>query len=414
MSQLKIFSPNSLDIKGTIVLNGSKSICNRALIIRSLCEEDFEIKNLSNAVDTVSLDRLLKSNDNVLDAGAAGTTYRFLTAYLATQSDREVVLTGSQRMKERPIKILVEALRNLGADISYTENEGYPPLKIKGAKLLGGKLSIPANTSSQYISALLMVAPKLSNGLELHLKGEIVSRPYIQMTLDLMQYFGVENKWEGNIIKIHHQNYISKPFYAEADWSAASYYYSIAALSNSAEISLVGLQEMSLQGDAVVAQIFKQLGVYTTYFGESIVLKKEAGFVLPKTITYDFIECPDLAQTVVAVCGALGIDGLFSGLSTLKIKETDRIAALSIELAKLNISFKDLQEGEATLGGSVSNRKEVSIATYEDHRMAMAFAPLSILTKSMIIEEPEVVNKSYPKFWEDLKKLGFTVVMSNQ
>lgn len=409
MNQLKIFSPNSLDIKGTIVLNGSKSICNRALIIRSLCEEDFEIKNLSNAVDTVSLDRLLKSKENVLDAGAAGTTYRFLTAYLATQSDREVVLTGSQRMKERPIKILVEALQKLGANISYMENEGFPPLKIKGTELLGGKLSIPANTSSQYISALLMVAPRLTNGLKLHLEGEIVSRPYIQMTLDLMQYFGVENKWEGNVIKIKNQKYISKPFYAEADWSAASYYYSIAALSNSTEITLVGLQEKSLQGDAVVAKIFEQLGVFTTYIEESIVLKKEAGFVAPKTITYDFIECPDLAQTVVAVCGALGINGSFSGLSTLKIKETDRIAALSNELVKLNISFKDLQEGKAILGGTESNMKEVSISTYEDHRMAMALTPLSMLTKSMIIEEPEVVNKSYPKFWEDLKKLGFEI-----
>jgi 3-phosphoshikimate 1-carboxyvinyltransferase len=409
MNQLKIFSPNSLDIKDTIVLNGSKSICNRALIIRSLCEEDFEIKNLSNAVDTVSLDRLLKSEENVLDAGAAGTTYRFLTAYLATQSDREVVLTGSQRMKQRPIKILVEALQKLGADISYMENEGFPPLKIKGKELLGGKLSIPANTSSQYISALLMIAPKLSNGLELYLEGEIVSRPYIQMTLDLMQYFGIENKWEGNVIKIKNQNYTSKPFYAEADWSAASYYYSIAALSNSAEITLVGLQEMSLQGDAVVAQIFEQLGVFTTYFEESIVLKKEVGFIAPKTITYNFIECPDLAQTVVAVCGAMGVKGDFSGLSTLKIKETDRIAALSKELAKLNITFKDLQDGKASLGGTEAVMKEVSIETYEDHRMAMALAPLSMIAKSMIIEEPEVVNKSYPKFWDDLKKLGFGI-----
>ncbi len=413
MNQLKIFSPNSLDIKGTIVLNGSKSICNRALIIRALCEEDFEIKNLSNAVDTDSLNRLLKSDENVLDAGAAGTTYRFLTAYQATQSDREVVLTGSQRMKERPIKILVEALQKLGANISYMENEGFPPLKIKGAKLLGGKLAIPANTSSQYISALLMVAPKFTNGLKLHLEGEIVSRPYIQMTLDLMQYFGINYKWVENIIQIQNQKYTSKPFYAEADWSAASYYYSIAAMSHSAEIELVGLQKDSLQGDAVIAQIFERLGVFTTYKSESVVLRKEAGFTLPKLLAYNFIECPDLAQTVVAVCGALGINGKFSGLSTLKIKETDRIAALSKELAKLKISFKDLQDGKASLGGTKLNLREVSIKTYEDHRMAMALAPLSILTKSMIIEEPEVVNKSYPKFWEDLKKLGF-IVMSNQ
>lgn len=409
MNQLKIFSPNSLDIKGTIVLNGSKSICNRALIIRALCEEDFEIKNLSNAVDTVSLDRLLKSDENVLDAGAAGTTYRFLTAYQATQSDREVVLTGSQRMKERPIKILVEALQKLGAKISYMENEGFPPLKIKGTKLLGGKLSIPADTSSQYISALLMVAPKLHNGLELHLEGEIVSRPYIQMTLDLMNYFGIEHIWKGNVIQVHAQKYTSKPFYAEADWSAASYYYSVAALSNSAEITLVGLQEKSLQGDAVVAQIFEKLGVFTTYFEESILLKKKNGFIAPKIITYDFIECPDLAQTVVAVCGAMGVKGDFSGLSTLKIKETDRIAALSKELAKLNITFKDLLGGKASLGGTEAVMKEVSIETYEDHRMAMALAPLSVFAKSMIIEEPEVVNKSYPKFWEDLKKLGFVI-----
>lgn len=413
MSQLKVFSPESGHIEGTITLNGSKSICNRALIIRALCDEKFEIKNLSNAVDTVSLNHLLSSNEGVLDAGAAGTTYRFLTAYLATREGRDVVLTGSARMKERPIKILVDALRTLGASIEYEEKDGFPPLRIEGKKLKGGKLSIPANTSSQYISALLMIAPQLEEGLELELTGEIVSRPYIQMTLDLMKYFGASSKWIGNTISINNQPYLSRPFYAEADWSAASYYYSIAALSESAAITLYGLQKESLQGDSVTSEIFKNLGVESSFGEDYVHLKKASDFQVPREFNYDFLECPDLAQTVVSACGALKMKGIFRGLSTLKIKETDRIAALSAELGKLNIFFEDLNEGRARLDGTAMEIREIDVKTYEDHRMAMCMVPLTLKTNSMIIHEPEVVNKSYPLFWDDIKKLGFKVV-SNQ
>jgi 3-phosphoshikimate 1-carboxyvinyltransferase len=411
MKTYEITPPINGIVNGVITLNGSKSIANRALIIRALTKDGFDIRNLSNADDTLVLDNLLKSQAKVLDAGAGGTTFRFLTAYLATCEGREVVLTGSERMQERPIRLLVNALRTLGADIEYVKNEGFPPLKIKGKKLKGGKVTIPADTSSQYISALLMVAPTLEEGLVLELKGEIVSLPYILMTLNLMRYFGVESTLEGNIITVKSQTYQSKSFFVEADWSAASYYYSIAFLSNSAEITLNGLQKDSVQGDAVIADIFKDW-VETTFLESSIVLKKK-NLVLPKVFEFDFLECPDLAQTVLTALAAKNIDGTFQGLKTLLIKETDRVAALDTELSKYGAHLKGEVSENLWKLSSVNFNADLEviprIATYEDHRMAMSFAPLSLVTQKVEIEEPHVVTKSYPQFWEDLNSLGFSI-----
>lgn len=411
MKTYEITPPTNGIVNGVITLNGSKSIANRALIIRALTKDGFDIRNLSNADDTLVLDNLLKSQAKVLDAGAGGTTFRFLTAYLATCEGREVVLTGSERMQERPIRLLVNALRTLGADIEYVKNEGFPPLKIKGKKLKGGKVTIPADTSSQYISALLMVAPTLEEGLVLELKGEIVSLPYILMTLNLMRYFGVESTLEGNIITVKSQTYQSKSFFVEADWSAASYYYSIAFLSNSAEITLNGLQKDSVQGDAVIADIFKDW-VETTFLESSIVLKKK-NLVLPKVFEFDFLECPDLAQTVLTALAAKNINGTFQGLKTLLIKETDRVAALDNELSKYGAHLKGEVSKNSWKLASVNFNADLEviprIATYEDHRMAMSFAPLSLVTQKVEIEEPHVVTKSYPQFWEDLNSLGFSI-----
>ncbi|HUH75489.1 MAG TPA: hypothetical protein VLZ75_13925 [Chitinophagales bacterium] len=410
MNTYEVTPPIDGIVNGVITLNGSKSIANRALIIRAMTEGGFDIKNLSNADDTLVLDNLLKSQEAVLDAGAGGTTFRFLTAYLATCEGREVVLTGSQRMQERPIRLLVDALKTLGADIEYVNNEGFPPLKIKGKKLKGGKVSIPADTSSQYISALLMIAPTLEEGLVLELKGEIVSLPYILMTLNLMKYFGVNSSLDGNIITVKSQTYQTKSFFVEADWSAASYYYSIAFLANSAEITLNGLNQDSVQGDAVIADIFKDW-VETSFQENSIFLKKKTAD-LPQIFEFDFLECPDLAQTVLTALAAKNIDGTFQGLKTLLIKETDRVAALDNELSKYGAHLAgEVSENLWKLSSENFNHesKATPIATYEDHRMAMSFAPLSLITKKISIEEPHVVTKSYPQYWEDLKSLGFVI-----
>lgn len=411
MKKYIITPPQNKIIKGSITLNGSKSIANRALIIRALTEGGFTIENLSNADDTRVLDDLLKSDADLLDAGAGGTTYRFLTTYLSTCEGREVILTGSQRMQERPIRLLVDALKNLGADISYEKNEGFPPLRIKGKKLKGGKISIPANTSSQYISALLMIAPTLEEGLELELVGEIVSLPYILMTINLMKYFGAEAHLDGNFVKVAPKRYISRPFFVEADWSAASYYYAIAFLADQAEITLNGLSEESTQGDAVIAEIFKPW-VKTTYADNSIHLQKISSKKI-ENFEYDFLECPDLAQTVISALAAVSIDASMQGLKTLLIKETDRVAALDQELgkygAKLSGSVEENQWNLSSKTFDPATSPIPSIATYEDHRMAMSIAPLALVTNKICIEEPHVVTKSYPKYWNDLQSLGFKI-----
>lgn len=403
-----IYPPVDGIVKGEIVLNGSKSIANRALIIRALSGVDFEIENLSLADDTAVLDQLLKSDSDILNAGAGGTTFRFLTAYLATQEGREVVLTGSERMQQRPIRILVDALNALGADISYETNEGFPPLRIRGKKLKGGSIAIPADTSSQYISALLMIGPMLSGGLQLTLKGEVVSLPYIRMTLNLMQFFGATCKLDGNVISVEQGKYKPAPFFVEADWSAASYYYSIAAMAKEADITLHGLSKESVQGDAVIAEIMANFGVQSTFSERYVRLVKNIDIELPKVFKYDFLECPDLAQTVVAFCGTTKIPMVCNGLKTLRIKETDRIAALDNELSPLGVSFVETDKDEWKLNVDEKHVSDLlTVKTYEDHRMAMAFAPLSLVLGKIVIEEPHVVTKSYPAFWDDIAHLGF-------
>lgn len=403
-------------IAGELTLAGSKSISNRALIIRALCRESFPIHQLANAKDTQLLLALLEQDADVYDAGPAGTTFRFLTAYLALQ-DGEQILTGSQRMKERPVGVLVDALRTLGAHIEYLEKEGYPPLRI--GKLqpekASAQLSVSAGTSSQYISALLMIAPTLPKGLQLTLEGKIVSRTYIEMTLNLMQYFGIDYRWEDNVISVPPQHYQAREFVVEADWSAASYYYAMAALAGDLDLQLNGLFEKSVQGDAILSQMMETLGVRTSFNKQGIRLQKN-NRERPAQFTWDFILCPDLAQTLSVVCAGLGIDGIFSGLETLRIKETDRIAALQNELAKVGAQLLPVAPGKTPapaqeyfrLSGQADWSTPPVFATYEDHRMAMAFAPLAMLGPIQI-EDPAVVNKSYPDFWKDLEAIGFAV-----
>ena len=396
---------------GRIDLAGSKSISNRALIIQALTEGSFEIERLANANDTELLEHLLHSDEEIRDAGPAGTTFRFLTAYLSLQPGTQV-LTGSERMKLRPIGVLVDALRRLGANIQYLEKEGYPPLRIGEADSLNAAdhLSISAGTSSQYISALLMIAPVLPNGLNLELIGKIVSRPYIEMTLSLMAHFGVQHVWEGNTIRVAPQAYQARPFTVEADWSAASYYYSIAAIADQPDLHIDGLFAESVQGDSVLAEMMTHFGVKTAFTATGIRLTKDNQEPV-SDFSWDFIRCPDLAQTLAVCCGALGVNGYFSGLETLRIKETDRIAAIQTELAKVDVSIEvDPADQDAIRvqkkADLVNNHPR--FATYEDHRMAMAFAPLAMLGR-IEVEEPMVVIKSYPDFWKDLQSIGFSV-----
>jgi len=408
----KVSKPNR-SIKGSISLDGSKSISNRALIIQALCETPFEIDYLSTSKDTTTLQALLSSKEDVLDTGAAGTTFRFMTAYLALQKGTQV-LTGSERMKQRPIGVLVEALRKLGANIEYMENEGYPPLKINAPNISdNNRLSISANVSSQYISALLMIGPILPNGIEIELATNIVSRPYIEMTLNLMAYFGIEYTWEENLISVRPQKYQAKNYKVEADWSAASYYYAMAAFSNDLDLQLNGVWKNSVQGDSVLSKMMTEFGVESSY--------NETGVHLTKSQTpasdyfeWDFIRCPDIAQTIAVVCAGLGTLGSFTGLETLRIKETDRITALQNELAKVSASFTFQKYKSEKTGKEYFELSETAkvnapvFETYEDHRMAMAFAPLAMLGR-IEVEEPMVVVKSYPRYWEDLERLGFEV-----
>lgn len=409
-------SKTDRNIKGTLSLTGSKSISNRALLIQALCEEPFEIKRLAAANDTELMQALIQSKDEVRDAGPAGTTFRFLTAYLSLQGGTQI-LTGTERMKQRPIGVLVDALRSLGANIEYIENEGYPPLRIGEAADLGknNKLSISAGTSSQYISALLMIAPVLPNGLELTLEGNIVSRSYIEMTLGLMKHFGVTAEWEENTVKVPPQKYQAREFTVEADWSAASYHYALAAFADELDLQLDGLFAESTQGDAALVPIMEQFGIQST-FNETGVRLTKSGKTLPLMFEWDFILCPDIAQTMAVVCAGLGIQGLFSGLETLSIKETDRINALQVELGKVQSYFSKLplrfspgsQKQFYMVEGKADLTTLPTFDTYEDHRMAMAFAPFAMFG-TILINEPMVVEKSYPHFYEDLEFLGFTV-----
>lgn len=392
----------SIDIK----LTASKSEANRALIIRALAGAKHPINNLAKARDTETMLRLLSNESSpTWDVLDAGTTMRFLTAYAAVKG-LDKLMTGTARMQQRPIGILVDALIELGADISYVKNEGYPPHQIKTFQEKGvDHLKIRGDVSSQYISALLMVAPYLKNGLTLELTGKVGSKPYIQMTLNLMKEFGVVCNWNENIIEIPAGEYQSKEFTVEADWSAASYWYSIVALSEKdISVNLYGLKEKSNQGDSVLVQLMDQLGVKSTFFNGGVTLSKKQ---VQSTLEWDFTHCPDIAQTISVVCAVKGVKAKLTGLESLRIKETDRIDAIKKELSKFGVDVD--VEGDEAIYIDKQNfvlNKSVSIHTYEDHRMAMAFAPIACVT-GIEIEEPDVVNKSYPDYWKDLSAIGF-------
>ncbi len=404
--------PKSKNLQADIQITGSKSETNRLLLLQALFDK-ISISNTSNSDDAVAMAAGLKINQGEVDIHHAGTAMRFLTSYFASSEGKEVILTGSKRMQERPIKILVDALRSLGASIEYTKNEGYPPLKITGKKLEQNKVVMAANVSSQYISSLLLIAPSLPNGLELHLEGKITSVPYIKMTLALLDSIGVSTSFEGQIIKVAHKSSVSaQELVVESDWSSASYFYSLCALADiGSQIKLSSYKKDSLQGDSVLAQIYTELGVETTYEGHSIVLKKiseVSSKVKNSGLVWDLANAPDIAQTIAVTCFGLGVSCSLTGLHTLKIKETDRLVALYNELskfgAKVTIDDKSLQlepfEGDYNLG--------VSVATYNDHRMAMAFAPLALLVPFKV-EDAMVVTKSFPDFWEDMQTIGIGV-----
>ncbi len=417
MTLLELYGPSAEQMRSwkvRVQLEGSKSISNRALIALALCPGEGIsnaaqlLDNLSPSEDTHTMLRLLQSDEDVLDAGAAGTTFRFLTAFMA-RSNRAVTLTGSARMLQRPIRILVEALQELGADIAYLGEAGYPPLRIQGRELAGGRIKIPADVSSQYISALLLIGPMLRDGLELELVGKIGSRPYITMTLRMMEQFGAKVRWEGMIVRVQPKPYRSVPFRVEGDWSAASYYYSMMALApEGAELAIDGLFADSYQGDAVLTRLYEPLGVRTQFTDRGVVLQRHKNRVT--SLPFDFSDCPDLAQTVVVTCAALGISGQFVGLESLRIKETDRTAALQTELAPFGVEFVEKGGGLWQLHGHLTAPPTgiPTIKTYDDHRMAMAFAPLAMHLPVLRIQDPEVVRKSYPGFWNDLRKIGFS------
>ncbi|MFD0794373.1 3-phosphoshikimate 1-carboxyvinyltransferase [Mucilaginibacter litoreus] len=423
-----ILTKQGQSARGTIQLTGSKSECNRALVIEALSTGKVKVENISDAADTVTLAGILRGNEEIgaesvigefqntqrdtrtphlINIGPAGTAMRFLTAYYAIGNE-EVVLTGSERMKQRPIGVLVDALRSLGAFIEYEENEGYPPIILKGNfQQQTRNITIKGNISSQYITALLLIAAKLPLGLELHIEGELTSRPYVEMTLAMLNQAGIGHTWTENVISIEHQNFAETSLHVEPDWSAASYWYAIAALSDEAELFLPGLTSYSLQGDSVITEIMANFGITSVFKDGGVYLTKE-----PKPLArkiFDMKECPDLAQTVIVVCAALGHNATFTGLETLKIKETDRVLALQTELAKIGVKL--IEKGQVYKLDCSEKQipQRMFVSTYDDHRMAMAFAPLAIVIPGLEIEDADVVEKSYPAFWTDLQKVGFTV-----
>ena len=399
----KINPPQSLFT--TISLPGSKSISNRALILNALSLSNYEIENLSVCEDTRVISEAFASNTNVFDVRGAGTAMRFLTAFLAGV-DGEWIVQGSARMHERPILPLVDTLISLGADIEYIDKKGYPPLKIKGRKLKGGEVYLTASVSSQFISALIMIAPTMELGLKLNLEHEVMSKPYIHLTQKMMEEYGIRIKWTDNIITVKPQPYTSVPYYVEPDWSAASYWYSFVALMPEAEVKLKGLKKNSMQGDANIVNLFSDLGVETVFEEDGIILRKKE--VKTKKFFHNFINEPDLAQTFTVTCCLMNIHFFFTGLQTLKIKETDRIVALISELKKLGYVLRETENGILEWDGERCLTDEtIIIETYEDHRMAMSFAPASLKFENMYINHPGVVTKSYPSFWDDLQQGGF-------
>ena len=404
--KIQITAPERID--STILLPSSKSISNRALIINALSKGACTPENLSDCDDTQVMIRALNSQPHeTIDILAAGTAMRFLTAYLSVTPGSRLI-TGTQRMQQRPIQILVNALRELGANIEYAGNEGFPPLRITGGELTKSAISLPGNVSSQYISALLMIAPSLKNGLTVTLTGDIISRPYINLTLQLMRDFGAKALWTSDHeLHVEPQPYRSVPFYVESDWSAASYWYQITALCKEATVTLPGLFRESYQGDSKVADIFRSLGVETIYGDKTVTLKKTGKHV--ERLDYDFINQPDLAQTFVVTCALLNIPFRFSGLQSLKIKETDRMAALIKEMGKLGYVLREEEGSVLSWEGERCAPTHEAIDTYEDHRMAMAFAPACLVLPHISINNPQVVSKSYPRYWENLQQAGFII-----
>ena len=405
---MQIFLKKSnINTDSYLIITGSKSESNRCLLLKALFN-DITIENLSNSDDTELMKNALSSNHSLIDIHHAGTAMRFLTAYFATQNGRKIILTGSSRMKERPIRILVDALRNLGAKIEYSENEGFPPLKIQGQELLKSEVFLKANVSSQYISALLLIAPSLKNGLNLYLDGKITSIPYIEMTLALLNEVGIKTSFESNKIKVFpYEGHNSKTLIVESDWSSASYFYSIVSLSSvGTKINISSYKENSLQGDAILSEIYNSLGV-SSKFNDSVLTIEKVSDDLPKSLDLDLSNTPDIAQTIAVSCLGLQINCNLTGLHTLKIKETDRLLALKNEIKKLGTNI-EISNNSLEINLPKPLLKNVEIKTYNDHRMAMSFAPLMLRT-DIYINDANVVSKSYPNFWNDLEKLGLNL-----
>lgn len=400
----RVFPPDEM-LETQVSLPLSKSISNRALVINALTDGALPLKKVAKCDDTDVMFAALSSDEACVNIGAAGTAMRFLTAYYSSQPGREIVIDGTERMRHRPIAVLVDALRACGATIEYVGEECYPPLRISGKKLHGGDITLSASVSSQYISALLMIAPTMEQGLRLTLEGDIISRPYIMMTLSMMRRWGVESEFVGNTITIAPQKYIPIDFEVEADWSAASYWYEIAALS-SGDVSLCGVNSISVQGDSEISKYFEYLGI-TTHFDDGIVELEPSPDLVPR-LNLDLSDQPDLAQTIVVTSCMLGIPFHITGLSTLKIKETDRLEALRAEMLKLGIVLTIERDSELLWDGSRRPIYEIPVIdTYEDHRMAMAFAPVSLFVPGIVINNIEVVSKSYPDYWLHLQEAGF-------
>ena len=402
----RVFPPDEM-LETQVSLPLSKSISNRALVINALTAGALPLKKVAKCDDTDVMVAALSSDEACVNIGAAGTAMRFLTAYYSSQPGREIVIDGTERMRHRPIAVLVDALRACGATIEYAGEECYPPLRISGKKLHGGDITLSASVSSQYISALLMIAPTMEQGLRLTLEGDIISRPYIMMTLSMMRQWGVESEFVGNIITIAPQKYAPVDFEVEADWSAASYWYEIAALS-SGDVSLCGVNGISVQGDSEISKYFEYLGI-TTHFDDGIVELEPSPDLVPR-LNIDLSDQPDLAQTIVVTSCMLGVPFHITGLSTLKIKETDRLEALRTEMLKLGMVLTIERDSELIWDGTRRPIYEFPVIdTYEDHRMAMAFAPVSIFIPGIVINNIEVVSKSYPDYWQHLQDAGFKI-----
>lgn len=391
-------------LRGQVILPASKSISNRVLIIHALADSDEPVENLADCDDTKSMLEILSSDGTCFHVGHAGTAMRFLTAFLARVVGKWE-LTGSERMKQRPIGVLVDALNQLGGHIDYGERKGFPPLIISGSYLVGGELEIPASVSSQYISALMMIAPYMEKGLTIKLEGKVVSGTYIDMTVQIMREFGANVRREGAIIRIEAQPYVAIPYRVESDWSAASYFFELLAIAEGGSLSLRGLSRNSMQGDARQVEIWEKLGVTARFIGEDVILTKTACQV--SQLEFDFVEMPDLVQSFAVACCVMGIPFVFRGVETLRIKETDRIAALMAELAKLGYCLKADGDNKLSWEGETCEPMVVpEIETYHDHRMAMAFAPAVLKHKGLVIVDKDVVTKSFPGYWEEINKIG--------